>query len=123
MPLDSFTLEWFKREQFGEKKPDKKITSWSKLENHKNVMDDGKECYSYYFYKRMIRKIANGMNISPLELEFIVWPQIRMELAAEGFLFGLEDVLTKDKKNRIQAKSLKEKYNEIVKILVTVSKA
>ncbi len=121
MPLDSFTLEWFKREQFGKNKPDKKIISWSNLENGENgadtFTDDGKECYSYHFYKEKIREIADRNDISPLELEFIVWPQIQMELAAEGFLFGLEDDLTKERKNKIQAKSLEKKYKEIVQIL------
>ena len=68
-------------------------------------------------YKKKIRKIANGMDISPLEMEFIVWPQIQMELAAEGFLFGLEEDLTNERKKEIKAKSLKDKYDEIVKIL------
>ena len=121
MPLDSFTLEWFKREQFGQNRPNKVITSWSNLENSENdadtFIDDGKECYSYHFYKKKIRKIANGMDISPLEMEFIVWPQIQMELAAEGFLFGLEEDLTNERKKEIKAKSLKDKYDEIVKIL------
>ena len=121
MPLDSFTLEWFKREQFGQNRPNKIIASWSNLENSENdadtFIDDGKECYSYHFYKKKIRKIANGMDISPLEMEFIVWPQIQMELAAEGFLFGLEEDLTNERKKEIKAKSLKDKYDEIVKIL------
>lgn len=121
MPLDSFTLEWFKREQFGQNRPNKIITSWSNLENSENdadtFIDDGKEYYSYHFYKKQIREIANRMDISPLEMEFIVWPQIQMELAAEGFLFGLEEDLTNERKKEIKAKSLKDKYDEIVEIL------
>lgn len=121
MPLDSFTLEWFKREQFGQNRPNKIITSWSNLENSENDADtfiyDGKEYYSYHFYKKKIREIANGMVISPLEMEFIVWPQIQMELAAENFLFGLEEDLTNERKKEIKAKPLKDKYDEIVKIL------
>ena len=121
MPLDSFTLEWFKREQFGQNRPNKIITSWSNLENSEKdadtFIDDGKEYYSYHFYKKEIRETAKGMDISPLEMEFIVWPQIQMELAAEGFLFGLEEDLTNERKKEIKAKSLKDKYDEIVKIL------
>lgn len=121
MPLDSFTLEWFKREQFGQNRPNKIITSWSNLENSENdadtFIDDGKEYYSYNFYKKKIREIANGMDISPLEMEFIVWPQIQMELAAEGFLFGLEENLTNERKKEIKTKTLKDKYDEIAKIL------
>lgn len=120
MPLDSFTLEWFRREQFGQDMPNKKITSWSNLENSENeadtFIDDGKECYSYHFYKKKIREIANE-KISPLEMEFIVWPKIQMKLVAEGFLFGLEEDLTNERKKEIKAKSLKDKYDEIVKIL------
>lgn len=121
MPLDSFTLEWFKRKQFKQNRPDKKIASWSKLENSENnadtFIDDGKEFYSYHFYKTKIRKLANEMNISPLELEFIVWPQIQMELAAEGFLFGLEEDLTNERKIKIKTMPLKNKYDKIVEIL------
>ena len=40
-----------------------------------------------------------------------------MELPAEGFLFGLEEDLTNERKKEIKAKSLKDKYDEIVKIL------
>ena len=57
------------------------------------------------------------MDISPLEMEFIVWPQIQMELAAEGFLFGLEENLTNERKKEIKTKTLKDKYDEIAKIL------
>ena len=131
MPLDSFTLEWFKREypkQNNGNKLDNIITSWSNLKSGDNndpdtfIDDDGKKCYSYHFFKEEIRKIANNKGIFPLELEFIVWPQIQKELAAEDFLFGLEENLNKDDKNKIEEKSpkemsLKEKYNKIVEIL------
>lgn len=111
MPLDSFTLEWFKRELFGQDRPNKIITSWSNLENSENdadtFIDDGKEYYSYHFYKKKIREIANRMDISPLEMEFIVWPQIQMELAAEVFLFGLEEDLTNERKKKSKRSPLR----------------
>ena len=119
MPLDSFTLEWFKRNTH-DKITAGKIASWSNLENGANEFEmEGKKFYSYEYYKKKIREMAvnDGRGFSPLELEFIVWPQIQMELAAEGFLFGLEDNLTDGLKKNIKKMSLEDKYNKIVTLL------
>lgn len=159
MPLDSFTLEWFKRE-FDEDDNRKqikwieinkwpknnprivagKVAAWSALEDDKRgyYSNNGKEYYSYHFYRENIREYIKNNNIifqkngdllSPLELEFLVWPEIQRHLAAEGFLIGLEDNPTDEKKKdgkkekddekeKIKDMALVDKYKEIVKRIV-----
>ena len=167
MPLDSFTLEWFKRkfkedvnnikwyknEEKYNGKPrikSENMASWSALEydgegkpkeKTENDLDDdtygyypisGKKWYySYRFYLENIRNYIERHNypLSPLELEFIVWPEIQKEQAAEGFLSVLkddlfihgrlleEDPLSKKSKNTIKQMTLDEKYRCISKLL------
>ena len=151
MPLDSYTLEWFKRDaeiKWPESKKGKKITiskiaSWSTLEDNdsgfftKSKDNKDTEYYSYHFYLKNIRehidekkyKKASGDALSPLELEFLIWPEIQRHLAVEGFIFGLEDNLpdeekTDDKKKKdeeqkkIKNMPLDEKYRKVVKLLI-----
>lgn len=149
MPLDSFTLEWFKRdvnirEWFENEEKDKtkpriiseKMASWSALEYDEEedllkdavgyyLKDGKKKFYSYRFYLENIRKHIDknkyqkdsGDVLSPLELEFIVWPEIQKHIAAEAFLFGLEVNLSSKSKNDIRGLSLDEKYDRIMKVL------
>ncbi len=102
MPLDSFTLTWYKR-----KTDDKKNYTWSKIhpEEYREIQKT---------IRNYLQKSEN--NLSPLELEFIVWPEIKKELAAEEFLFGLGDDLSK-RKNGIKAMSLSDKYKLIIDTL------
>ena len=129
MPLDSFTLEWFKRNvKVNPKIVAGKMTSWSNLEYKGNdgskdffIATDNKEYYTYKFYLDNIRKyiLDNNIKFSALELEFVEWPKIQMHLAAEGFLFSLMDTANmnlKKTKSDIRAKSLDDKYAEIVAI-------
>ena len=112
MPLDSYTLEWFKRYLsknppqkliesdncnllFKKGKNDEKYTiikgkidSWSNLEsNSKTYLSEDEKHYAYEFYQTMIRDYIaiNKLCCSPLQLEFIVWPKIQLEMAAESF--------------------------------------
>lgn len=101
MPLDSFTLEWYKREIIPEK-----VAVWSNL-----------DLSSYRIIQDNIRKYVNKTGNTPLEQEFIEWPKIQMALAAEGFLFGLEGDLTPEKKEKIRKKLLTEKYDQITEKL------
>ncbi len=137
MPLDSFTLEWFKREfsmddnntkiYWFENEKDKKlkagkIASWSALEDDTRGYyraKDGKEYYSYRFFIENIRRhIRNLGDVrTPLEIEFFEWPKIQMTLAAEGFLFGLEGDLSTAEKRKIQKEPLKKKYDRIMEVL------
>ena len=118
MPLDSFTLEWFKRTFASDPTfAAGKMTPWSSLEDDasEHFTRGDKEFYSYRFYLCMIRKhITNsGYKLSPLELEFIIWPQIQKELAAEDFLFGLKETLSINDKREIRGLPLDEKYARI----------
>lgn len=150
MPLDSFTLEWFKRdvnirEWFKNEERDKtkpriiseKMASWSALEYDEEedllkdavgyyLKDGKKEFYSYRFYLENIRKHIeknkyqkdSGDVLSPLELEFIVWPESQKHLAAEGFLIGLKGISKKEDKKEIRDKSLEAKYKDIIEFLI-----
>ena len=127
MPLDSFTLEWFKREMrvkhnliVGQ------ISSWSKMENedgdtYKDQKDDKK--YSYHFYVSHIRRYIkdNKIELTPLQLEFIIWPETQLNLATENFLFALhdnyddeEDTKTRKEYNKeIRSLDLDEKIKKV----------
>ena len=131
MPLDSFTLEWIYRYVLSENKDYKKgkIDYWSKLEKTKNdEVDykgaDGKMYYPYDFYVKKVRdylenppKEYNGW--TPLQLEFKIWPEIQMDLAAEAFWSALnpdadkKDFCEKDSTSKL--KLIKEKLNELTK--------
>ena len=71
----------------------------------------------YMQIQEAIRNHLNGSDDknSPLEQEFIEWPKIQLTLAAEAFLFQLEETPQKDK---IKKLSLAEKYSKIVDHLV-----
>lgn len=86
MPLDSLTLEWVYRKvkpTNGEKYTRNNIPAWSKL-----CYDSSKENASILSYKSIqedIRKhFENSTEWTPLTAEFVIWPQIQLELAAEG---------------------------------------
>lgn len=93
MPLDSLTLEWVYRKvkpTNGKKYTRNNIPAWSKL-----CYDSSKESASKLSYKSIqedIRKHFESRNkessdeykLTPLTAEFVIWPQIQLELAAEG---------------------------------------
>ena len=86
MPLDSLSLEWVYRTMKPtnkEKYTREKIPAWSKL-----CYDSSKENASILSYKSIqedIRKhFENSTEWTPLTAEFVIWPQIQLELAAEG---------------------------------------
>ena len=86
MPLDSLSLEWVYRTMKPtnkEKYTREKIPAWSKLR-----YDSSKENASILSYKSIqedIRKhFENSTEWTPLTAEFVIWPQIQLELAAEG---------------------------------------
>lgn len=101
MPLDSFSLEWFKRwisanakEYWKEEGNFKKgsVGSWSSMEVS-NYKDKEGIKYGYKVYLKYIRKYCEDYNkekITPLELDFIVWPQIQKIMAAEAFIKTFE---------------------------------
>lgn len=86
MPLDSLTLEWVYRTMKptnGKKYTREKIPAWSKL-----CYDSSKENTAkldYISIQEDIRKhFENSNEWTPLKAEFVIWPQIQLELAAEG---------------------------------------
>lgn len=124
MPLDSFTLEWIKRnvKDGNSKLCVGKVAPWSKLQCSDGKYftgTDNKEYYAYGCYVRWIRDYIQDKNLEifPLELEFIVWPEMRKKLAAEGFLIGLLDSPSTREKQEIREKSLDENYEEIQAVL------
>lgn len=104
MPLDDFTLEWFRRSvtdviKIGDNpviKIDDKY-KWSKIDNYKE----------YYQIQEHIRN--HQKDKSPLEQEFIEWPKISMERAAKAFFLELE---------KIKGLPLAEENSELVKRLI-----
>ena len=137
MPLDSFSLEWINRcyikgndlkkyKNFfdgsvwnknalkkdklvysmkqSEKGP---IGSWSTLEYGK---DENLKC-TYQFYVKLLRDEL-GEDISPLWVDFYVWPRMQMILSAEAFIktFKDEENHTKDSDNLHNQNSQNDEY-------------
>ena len=116
MPLDSFSLEWFKRKfgeddftnferysenhkklpenlftQKGEKKKLKaeSMGSWSSMQTWEE--DCKKQEYPYEFYAHVIKQYCKENSITPLQLDFIVWSKMQKIMAAESFIKTFKD--------------------------------
>ena len=48
-----------------------------------------------------------------MQQEFVFWPQIQLEIAAENFLFALEEDIALEEKQKIRSNSLEEKLDQI----------
>lgn len=89
MPLDSYTLEWYKRRIYPiDKSKDFKITSddkWSTLteEKYRKISKD----ISLHLKeaKIIINGSAQDLPPTPLEAEFIIWPEETMNQAVAAF--------------------------------------
>ena len=141
MPLDSITLEWFKRTQTWLKDYCKEDPSngscdflckylpesWSKMKS-----DDSGNRYGYETIQKKIRdylKEYAAENIAtkylkdytPLQAEFFVWKYMQLELAAEGVykqLLSFEDLDStgrkkKDKDAEYRNKTINEKLADL----------
>lgn len=121
MPLDSFTLEWCKR-NIQEIDPNK-IGSWSKMKDEKSdTYKESKniEKYSYHYYVARIRDYVaiNKIELTPLQLEFIIWPKMQLELATENYLFTLTDEYKKtSEKEKLRKESLEDKMALVVNMI------
>lgn len=124
MPLDSFTLEWFKRTICSRKEKifKTKVGSWSNMSksNESNITQgkSAEQKYAYSFYVDKIQEYINNnkISLSPLQLEFIVWPQMQLELATENYLFALTDDYKKTaEKEKLRKESLDYKMALVVK--------
>ena len=130
MPLDSFSLEWFKRKfgeddftnferysenhkklpenlftQKGEKKKLKaeSMGSWSSMQTWEEGCE--KQEYPYEFYAYVIKKYCDERLITPLQLDFIVWSKIQKIMAAESFIKTFKDDDEEAKKEKKSEKS------------------
>lgn len=131
--LDSFTLEWFRRdvvkewynesneESISTSSEDKPFPKWSNITyRDPNNLDYNKKgdridagYYHYMFFQTMIRDyfVANHKQCgcTPFQAEFHIWPDIQMHLACEAFYFALDDTLTTKDKNDYKKKDLNSK--------------
>lgn len=142
MPLDSFSLEWFKRkfkeddfsnaesypENYkklpenlftkGEKKKLKaeSIGSWSSMQKtwEKSCI---KEEYPYEFYAHVIKKYCKENSITPLQLDFIVWSKMQKIMAAESFIKTFKD---DDKENKEAINSEEQEPYDILNLKTTL---
>lgn len=125
MPLDSFTLEWLKRNLV--KADNSRIIKtdgmapWSNLEYGNADPDyftkDGKQYYSYNFYVQKFQAYIDAneciKDYSPLEVEFVIWPEIRLETAMESFYFAWNDDISQKEKNDFRKETYATKKNKI----------
>ena len=98
MPLDSITLEWFYRlKEKGvkitidnkEEKICRKYPSWSNLRKTSSGEKKDRE-YGYVDIQNAIRKyLENNTELTPLKVEFIIWPQMQLAMAEEGLFSQL----------------------------------
>lgn len=126
MPLDSVILDWIwdnksimpyeaintmpKKLQHGY------FDSWSNLEYNGNCNLTG--CgnrYSYMFYQHLIRKFCEDKEITPLQLEFLVWPQYQWERAAKEFYKQTENMFSIN--NEKSKNTLGKLFNSINKLI------
>ena len=76
------------------------------------------EKYSYHYYVARIRDYVaiNKIELTPLQLEFIIWPKMQLELATENYLFALTDDYKKTaEKEKLRKESLDYKMALVVK--------
>lgn len=121
MPLDSYTLEWAFRNVYPatSPRPTKGNTpSWSNFNYKKAELDEtGKYTYPYicdlinsYFIE--YRSTYNS-TLTTLQAEFVIWKEIQLEMAAEGFYSQLLVNYSESDKNQkskaFRKKSLHEK--------------
>lgn len=124
MPLDSFTLEWYRRyvckDYIFEKNSKAKLKSdtvWSKLVQEEytaitaliNAKLSSKD-------KPLSFKIGlNDFHLptQPLYTEFIIWPEMQMHIAAEEFLFTFGNHSISDKKKIKDSPDLLAKLYDI----------
>lgn len=153
MPLDSFSLEWIYRaliknnEKIQEYKyTDNKqpllgdgvftknekcikkdaIGSWSSLEYEAEFAD---KC-TYSFYNKLLQKTVDeysgecNVKISPLELDFYVWPRMQKILAAEAFIkaFGA-DIDEKKVDGSCEISKLDETVENLLKEVIHIVSA
>lgn len=120
MPLDSFTLEWYKRVTAQDDKRDKvKLPydmTWSKLDErlYLDITKKIQEKLKQELY--LTDSMGNQMLLpeEPLMAEFIIWPNIQLQMAVEEFYFAYTG--TNDKED-FKKQPLNQKLKIIKEIL------
>ena len=115
LTLDSFTLEWFKRNVV----KGGKVGTWSNLEykgNNHNAYTYYLEKIDTYFKKKEIKEKYN--NLTPFQFEFYMWPEMQLELAAEAFFFAYEDKLTNSERKDFREQHISAKIEKIKELLL-----
>ncbi len=116
MPVDSFTLKWLKRQD--RTIEDNKLTEWSNLEY------DVKESNGKYTYPELVEKMNKAVDIcngnfsdctayTPLQTEFIIWPEIQRIEALEAFIYNFENVITTENEDENQVDVKLQKIREM----------
>jgi len=93
MPLDSYTLEWIFRNVYPTLKPaptKSKTPSWSNFNFGEDQLDDSGK-YTYPYIADLVNKYFDKYretyesNLTTLQAEFVIWKEIQLEMATEGF--------------------------------------
>ena len=129
MPFDSYTLEWAYRSVYplykdssGNALTKGKTPSWSNLYSAPDQdIVDGK--YTYEFLTARIRQYfeEHQSSITVLQGEFVIWKNIQLEMAADGFysqlLANYDENGKKAKLKEYRAKELTDKITAIREFL------
>lgn len=121
MPLDSYTLEWYKRSEFYKKITEKKalLTSddtWSKMTEEqylkiREYIENNVKEEPFFVYDKEI-----SLPPYPLYAEFIIWPEMQLHTAAEDFISSYSND-PKDDKKELKGKNLQYKLDRIKEII------
>ena len=114
MPLDSFILEWFKLHVLENVEDTKKVGAWSTIEYKDTDKQFG---YEYYYeeikeYCNEIRKQDN-LDITPLQAEFVIWKNIKKEMAADKFILAYKKDFEKGKLHEMSLQEKEEMIHEL----------
>ena len=115
--LDSFTLAWIWKCCEADK-TFTKFAEWSNLTKTGEPKAKRTKAKAGYLdvvelYRTHSAITTKYSGCSPFQAEFIFWPEIQKELAAESFLIQLEDA-DKKRAKEIKAMSLKDKWKTIL---------
>lgn len=124
IPLDSIILDWIwanksvfqdAYDNFNMYVPfqHQYFENWSNLDYSNNKFDSKK--YSYMFFQELIRAFCEDKKITPLQLEFLVWPQFQWEKAAKEFCKQTENMLNIN--SNMDEKSANKLLNSIYELL------
>ncbi len=136
IPLDSIILDWIWAQKESMKNAYNKILqnenelmpktlqhtcfdSWSNIKDSENQLvlidRNNKKHYTYTFYQKLIRGYCSN-KITPLQLEFLVWPQFQWERAANEFYKQTSRFLGEEKDiNEFAPEDKIKKINELLK--------